>query len=103
MTTGVEVAHAIADVVAQLDAAIGSPAGAAGPDAPAVGVGAPGMLDREGRLRFAPNLPQAHGVNWTVLIGERLPGPPDRRSRTTPTSPCWPSTGWVRPGATGTW
>jgi glucokinase len=32
------------------------------------------MLDREGRLRFAPNLPQAHGVNWRVLIGERLPG-----------------------------
>jgi glucokinase len=84
--TGVEVAYAIADVVAQLDAAVrgsgaartgGVPgaAGLAGDDAaPAVGVGAPGMLDREGRLRFAPNLPQAHGVNWRVLIGERLPG-----------------------------
>ena len=67
--TGIEVAQAIAAVVAQLDAAVG-----AGPDLPAVGVGAPGMLDRRGRLRFAPNLPQAHGVNWTVLIGERLPG-----------------------------
>ena len=69
--TGVEVAYAIADVVAQLDAAAEALQGA---DAPAVGVGAPGMLDREGRLRFAPNLPQAHGVNWRVLIGERLPG-----------------------------
>jgi glucokinase len=66
--TGVEVADAIADVVAQLDAAV------PGDEAPAVGVGAPGMLDRQGRLRFAPNLPQAHGVNWKVLIGERLPG-----------------------------
>jgi glucokinase len=66
--TGVEVAYAVADVVAQLDAAV------AGDGAPAVGVGAPGMLDREGRLRFAPNLPQAHGVNWRVLIGDRLPG-----------------------------
>jgi glucokinase len=66
--TGAEVADAIADVVAQLDAAV------PGDDAPAIGVGAPGMLDREGRLRFAPNLPQAHGVNWKVLIGERLPG-----------------------------
>ena len=72
---GVEVAYAIAEVVAQLDAAVrGSRGSGAGRDAPAVGVGAPGMLDREGLLRFAPNLPQAHGVNWRVLIGERLPG-----------------------------
>jgi glucokinase len=67
--TGVEVAGAIADVVAQLDAAVPGLHGA-----PAVGVGAPGMVDRQGRLRFAPNLPQAHGVNWRVLIGERLRG-----------------------------
>ena len=79
--TGVEVADAIADVVAQLDAAVrysgAEPKGAervAGRDAPAVGVGAPGMLDRDGRLRFAPNLPQAHGVNWRLLIGDRLLG-----------------------------
>jgi len=73
--TGVEVAYAIADVVAQLDAALGGAGGSqTGREAPAVGVGAPGMLDRQGRLRFAPNLPQAHGVNWRVLIGERLPG-----------------------------
>ena len=39
-----------------------------------VGVGPPGMVDRHGRLCFAPNLPQAHGVDWTSLIGHRLPG-----------------------------
>ena len=79
--TGVEVAYAIADVVAQLDEAVqgsqgsqGSRGSGADHEAPAVGVGAPGMLDREGQLRFAPNLPQAHGVNWRVLIGDRLPG-----------------------------
>ena len=32
------------------------------------------MVDRRGRLCFAPNLPQAHGVDWTELIGDRLPG-----------------------------
>jgi glucokinase len=82
---GAEVANAIADVVAQLDAAARSRTGAPAdtPDgapadptggAPAVGVGAPGMLDRHGRLRFAPNLPQGQGVNWSVLLRDRLPG-----------------------------
>ena len=32
------------------------------------------MLDRRGRLRFSPNLPQAHGVDWNFLLGERLVG-----------------------------
>jgi len=70
---GAGVADAIADVVAQLDASVGTD-GASAADAPAIGVGAPGMLDREGRLRFSPNLPQAHGVDWTVLLEERLAG-----------------------------
>jgi glucokinase len=34
------------------------------------------MLDRQGRLRFSPNLPQAHGVDWRQLMGERLVGRP---------------------------
>ena len=80
--TGVEVAYAIAEVVTQLEAAVAIPPGSvvtaetrvADRDPAAVGVGAPGMLDREGRLRFAPNLPHAHGVNWRMLIGARLPG-----------------------------
>ena len=42
--------------------------------APPVGVGAPGMVDREGRLRFSPNLPQGQGVDWRALIGGRLAG-----------------------------
>ncbi len=64
---GSHVAAAVAEVVAQLDATLGD-------DAAPVGVGAPGMVDRQGRLCFAPNLPQAHGVDWTALIGDRLPG-----------------------------
>ncbi len=64
---GSHVAAAVAEVVAQLDAALGA-------DGAPVGVGAPGMVDRHGRLCFAPNLPQAHGVDWTALIGDRLGG-----------------------------
>ena len=59
-------------VTAELDAGLGAD-GPGGPAAP-IGVGAPGMVDRAGRLCFAPNLPQAHGVDWTALIGDRLPG-----------------------------
>jgi glucokinase len=66
------VARAVAEVVAQLDAAVAPPAGDA--PAPAIGVGVPGMVDRAGRLRFSPNLPQAHGVDWHVLLSEHLPG-----------------------------
>jgi glucokinase len=72
---GGHVADAVAHVVAELDGALGEDRMA---DAPAplvpVGVGAPGMVDRGGRLCFAPNLPQAHGVDWTALVGDRLPG-----------------------------
>ncbi len=65
---GSHVADAVAQVVDDLDREL-----AATGDAP-VGVGPPGMLDRHGRLCFSPNLPQAHGVDWTELIGDRLPG-----------------------------
>ena len=65
---GSHVAEAVAQVVADLDRQL-----AAAMPIP-VGVGAPGMVDRQGRLRFSPNLPQAHGVDWTVLIGDQLPG-----------------------------
>ncbi|HEY1653039.1 MAG TPA: ROK family protein [Acidimicrobiales bacterium] len=66
---GAHVAEAVAQVTADLDRILG----AAATDSP-IGVGAPGMVDRHGRLCFAPNLPQAHGVDWTTLIGDRLPG-----------------------------
>ena len=65
---GGHVAAAVAEVVADLDREVG----AASP--PPVGVGAPGMVDRQGRLCFAPNLPQAQGVDWNELIGRHLPG-----------------------------
>jgi glucokinase len=71
-SSGREVAQAIAAVVAELDVAVGS--GTTAVAMPAIGVGAPGMLDRQGRLRFSPNLPQAHGIDWRPLIGAELPG-----------------------------
>src|SRR5581483_4357275 len=55
----VAVAQAVAVVVAELDASTGRSAALTPEEAPTVGVGAPGMLDRQGRLRFAPNLQQA--------------------------------------------
>jgi glucokinase len=69
---GSHVAAAVAQVVAELDRLVGPPAADAAPAA--VGVGAPGMVDRRGRLCFAPNLPQAQGVDWNELMGEQLPG-----------------------------
>jgi glucokinase len=74
---GEAVADAIADVVEQLEASLGLDDAISvteTSEARAVGVGAPGMLDRDGRLRFSPNLPQGHGVDWKILMGERLPG-----------------------------
>ena len=68
----VAVAEVVAEVVAQLDAAldVGSSSASA---APPIGVGVPGMLDRAGRLRFSPNLPQGQGVDWHALLSEPLP------------------------------
>jgi glucokinase len=66
---GAAVAAAIAEVVARLHDALGTATRSAGVP---VGVGAPGMLDRHGRLRFSPNLPQAHRVDWYALVGEQL-------------------------------
>jgi glucokinase len=64
-----EVADAVVEVVAQLEAATSTSAGPR-----SVGVGVPGMVDRHGRLRFSPNLPQGQGVDWKSLLSERLPG-----------------------------
>lgn len=65
---GVDVADAVADVVGQLSADLGTLA----PVPVVVGVGAPGMVDRHGALRFAPNLPGASGADLQRLVGERL-------------------------------
>jgi glucokinase len=69
---GSHVAAAVAEVADRLDIAVHGASGSV--PAPPVGVGAPGMVDRRGRLCFAPNLPQAQGVDWSELVGERLPG-----------------------------
>jgi glucokinase len=66
---GAEVADAVAEVVAFLSTHVGS-----GPGQLVVGVGAPGMVDRAGRLRFAPNLPGAAGADLRRLVEDRLSG-----------------------------
>ena len=66
--------RSVARVVADLDEQLGATVGGVRPAPVAVGVGAPGMVDRQGRLCFAPNLPQAQGVDWNELIGDQLPG-----------------------------
>ena len=87
---------------AELASATGSAVEAAGRRRPPSAWAPRACWTAQGRLRFAPNLPQAHGVDWRVLIG-RAPGRARRSSsRTTPTSPPWPSTGWARRGATRT-
>jgi glucokinase len=70
---GGEVARVIADVVVQLEESTGSAAGRPG-DAVPVGIGVPGMLDREGRLLVSPNLPNAQGVDWRESMAARLAG-----------------------------
>jgi glucokinase len=69
--TAGDVADAVATVVAELTTAL---EGRSMGDPAPVGVGAPGMVDRNGHLRFAPNLPEAQGVDWAELIGARLDG-----------------------------
>jgi glucokinase len=64
---GVEVADAVAVVVASLRERQGD---ARRPIR--VGVGAPGMVDRDGTLRFAPNLPGAAGSDLHRLISARI-------------------------------
>jgi glucokinase len=64
----------VARVSADLDEKMGATAPVPVTASVPVGVGAPGMVDRRGRLCFAPNLPQAQGVDWNELIGDRLPG-----------------------------
>jgi len=71
---GRQVAEAVEAVVAELDRAVRRSVAPHRDPAPTVGVGAPGMVDRESQLRFAPNLPQAAGVDWGELVGGRLPG-----------------------------
>lgn len=66
---GLEVAGAVAEVVATLGEEIGH---GADPEVP-VGVGVPGMVDRQGFLHFSPNLQGAAGADIQALVSARLP------------------------------
>ncbi|HEX9548178.1 MAG TPA: ROK family protein, partial [Acidimicrobiales bacterium] len=57
------------DVIAKAAAEVG-----AGTSAHDVGVGVPGLVDRDGTLRFAPNLPGVLGVPVRAGLEARLPG-----------------------------
>ena len=86
-SSGRSVAIAVAEVVARLEATLDRALRAA--DAP-IGVGIPGMMDRDGRLRFPPICPRA--MAWTG--GSCCPNIwPDARSssKTMPIWPRWPN------------
>ncbi len=62
---------ALADEVVALVGDLAAASGIALDGAP-VGVGLPGMLARDGRLAFAPNLPSATGADLPALLRPRL-------------------------------
>jgi glucokinase len=45
-----------------------------GEEIPTVGIGVPGLVDRSGVLRFAPNLPDVVDVDLARVLGKLLPG-----------------------------
>jgi glucokinase len=67
--TGDDVAAAVVDVVVALGDRV---PGTGDSERRPVGVGVPGMVDRLGGLRFAPNLPGAAGTDFPALIADRL-------------------------------
>ena len=62
--TGPQVVDAVADVASALIAQVGSPT--------AIGIGAPGLVDRSGVLRAAPNLPGGQELAIGPMVSERL-------------------------------
>jgi len=84
-TTGEDVANAIVEVVAAVAGRVAGGTSGAGRvpaegGTPVIGVGMPGMVDRSGVLRFAPNLPAAGGTDFRRLLARRL-------APTTPATP----------------
>ncbi len=67
---GADVADAVVAVVEELQATAAS----SGDEPVVLGVGAPGMVDHGGTLRFAPNLRRATGAHLAGLLRSRLPG-----------------------------
>ncbi|HXW39035.1 MAG TPA: ROK family protein [Acidimicrobiales bacterium] len=66
---GADVAEAVATVVDELRSSCVEVGGAP----VRVGIGAPGMVDRSGTLRFAPNLPSASGADLRGLVSVLVP------------------------------
>jgi glucokinase len=66
--------EAMLDVVAEGDTALGAGAGAGPGSVRHVGVGAPGLVDRHGVLRFAPNLPGVVGLAMREGLEARVTG-----------------------------
>jgi glucokinase len=63
-------AVAIVDTLVDLTAVL---EGTVGERVPAIGVGLPGLVERKGVLRFAPNLPGVVDLDLTAALGDRLP------------------------------
>lgn len=63
---------AVLDALAGLAGSLRQAALEAGRDVRAVGLGAPGLVDRAGSFRFGPNLPGVEGVPLAAELGERL-------------------------------
>src|SRR4051794_3125532 len=65
---------AVAEVVGDLGAALGG-AGGDGPSLEAVGVGAAGLVDLDGVLRFAPNLAGVEELDIATLLAAQVAVP----------------------------
>jgi len=66
---GADVAEAVADVAAALRQSVGGSAAVGWPAGEwPIGAGAPGLVDRDGVLRFSPNLPGAAGADIRRLL-----------------------------------
>ena len=70
---GTDAAAELADALARVVDALRSEVGAASRAAP-VGLGIPGMVDRLGVLRFAPNLKAVAGSDVRATASARMPG-----------------------------
>lgn len=68
------IVEAVREVVAELIDGLEGSGGVERGGATTLGVGAPGMIDAEGRVRLAPNLPGVEGANLAELLNGALAG-----------------------------
>jgi glucokinase len=72
-STGGPGGHAVIESIAVVaERLLGALADGGAGSASAVGVGVPGLVDDNGMLRFAPNLPGGEGLDVRGRVGERL-------------------------------